>query len=306
MKPMFSVVIPTFNRADLIEQALQSVFGQRFTSYEVIVVDDGSTDSTVRLLRPLEPRLRIFTQPNRGPGAARNLGAAQAHGPYLAFLDSDDIWFPWTLEIYARILRQTGNPTFLAGRPHRFGTGAPSDAAEEGEAHWVSFADYLASSDQWCWYGVSSFVVSRTHFLKAGGFAPEFRVGEDADLSLRLGTEPGFVQVTAPATFGYREHTGNMSSEPQALLDAALKVTRAELAGVYPGGRRRRRERWRILTRQVRPAAIASLRVGTIGRGFNLYTKTFVWQLATGSWRFLLGFPLLAAFYAVAPHSRKT
>jgi hypothetical protein len=299
--PLFSVIVPTFNRAHLIEQTLDSVFAQRFTSYELIVVDDGSTDATLALLRALEPRLTVLSQPNCGPAAARNLGAGKAHGAYLAFLDSDDVWFPWTLEVYARILRETGNPAFLAGRPHRFGAGKVGGAVEEGGARWASFADYLASGDRWRWYGVSSFVLSRRCFLKAGGFAPKFRVGEDADLSLRLGAEPGFVQVLAPATFGYREHADNMSGASQALFEAASKLVDAELAGSYPGGNGRRRERRRILARQVRPAAIGAVRGGTIAGGFTLYGQTFFWQLATGAWRFLFGFPLLAAFYAVAP-----
>jgi hypothetical protein len=275
------------------------VFAQRFTSYELIVVDDGSTDSTACILRSLEPRLTHFAQPNRGPASARNFGASRARGAYLAFLESDDVWFPWTLELYARVLQEAGNPAFLAGRPHRFRTETPNDVDESCDAHWIRFGDYLASGDQWRWFGASSFVVARRHFIDIGGFAPDFRVGEDADLSLRLGTEPGFVQIIAPETFGYREHTFNMSSGPQPLLEAASKLVAAELSGEYPGGAQRRRERWRILARHTRPAAIASLQGGMVGPGFTLYARTFVWQLAIGGWRFLFGFPLLFIFYAL-------
>ena len=207
-EPLFSVVVPTFNRVDLLKQTLASVFAQRFTSYELIVVDDGSTDLTDRFLRSLEPRLTYFTQANRGPASARNLGASRARGAYLAFLDSDDVWFPWTLELYAWVLQETGNPVFLAGWPLRFRAVAPPDVVENREARWTRFTDYLASGDQWRWFGVSSFVVARRRFLDIGGFTAEFRVGEDADLSLRLGVEPGFVQITAPATFGYRDLSG--------------------------------------------------------------------------------------------------
>jgi glycosyltransferase involved in cell wall biosynthesis len=99
-EPLFSIVIPTFNRMDLLKQTLNSVFAQRFTSCELIVVDDGSTDPTVHLLRFLEPRLTFFTQPNRGPSSARNLGASPARGVYLAFritdyLASGDRWRWW-------------------------------------------------------------------------------------------------------------------------------------------------------------------------------------------------------------------
>jgi len=171
---------------------------------------------------------------------------------------------------------------------------------EGREAHWTRFIDYLVSGDCWRWFGVSSFVLARRHFLDIGGFTPEFRVGEDADLTLRLGIEPGFVQITTPATFGYREHKNNLSSGPQSLLEAASKLVDAEFAGAYPGGEQRHRERWRILTRHARPAAIAALQAGMVGPGLGLYARTFVWQLAVGAWRFVFGFPLLSLFYAIA------
>jgi len=299
-EPMFSVVIPTFNRAGLLEQALNSVFAQRFTSYELIVVDDGSTDSTVHFLRSLELKLTFLTQPNRGPASARNLGASRARGAYLAFLDSDDVWFPWTLEVYARILRETANPSFLAGRPHPFGAEVPPDVPETNNLRWNSFTDYLASGDEWRWFGASSFVLARSRFLAIGGFTPQFRAAEDPDLCLRLGIAPGFVQVIAPATFGYREHTGHISSGARFAVEGALNLVNAELGGAYPGGKDRRWERWRILTRHVRPAAIAGIRNGMIRCGFTLYLNTFIWQLSIGAWRFVFGFPPLSVFYAIA------
>src|SRR5262249_49336199 len=93
--PLFSVIIPTFDRIQMLKHALDSVFRQRSTDFEIIVVDDGSSDGTVDYLRRLERGVTVYTQRNSGPSAARNLGASQACGRYLAFLDSDDLWFPW-------------------------------------------------------------------------------------------------------------------------------------------------------------------------------------------------------------------
>jgi cellulose synthase/poly-beta-1,6-N-acetylglucosamine synthase-like glycosyltransferase len=95
--PLFSIVIPTFNRERLIAATLESVLAQTEGDFEVIVVDDGSTDGTEAALAPWRDRLTFVRQPNQGPGPARNLGAARAKGEYIAFLDSDDLWFPWTL-----------------------------------------------------------------------------------------------------------------------------------------------------------------------------------------------------------------
>jgi hypothetical protein len=281
-EPFFSVVIPTFNRVDFLQQALDSVFAQRFTSYELIVVDDGSTDSTDRFLRSLELRLTHLTQANRGPAAARNLGVGRARGEYLAFLDSDDVWFPWTLELYARVLRETGNPAFLAGRPHRFWQDAPGGLGESHNAHWTRFTDYLASGDQWRWFGVSSFVLARRPFLDSGGFRTE-----------RLGIEPGFVQITAPATFGYREHKGNMSRAPRPFPEVASNLIDAEHSGAYPGGVQRRRERRRILARHARPTALACLREGRIAQGWGIYRALFLWNIQSKHWPFVLAFPFL-------------
>src|SRR5580704_8985688 len=104
--PFFSVVIPAFNRTDLLAKALASVFQQEFTNFEVIVVDDGSTDDQSRVVQKYKDRVTFLRQDNAGQGAARNRGAAAARGEYLAFLDSDDLWFPWTLKVVDRIIRE--------------------------------------------------------------------------------------------------------------------------------------------------------------------------------------------------------
>src|SRR6476619_2378317 len=117
---MFSVVIPSFNRVALLRTTLNSVFAQRFSDFEVIVVDDGSTDQTMEYLRPLKDQVTAIRQANQGPGAARNRGARQATGTYLAFLDSDDLWFPWTLEIYRKVINEHNYPSFITSTPYVF------------------------------------------------------------------------------------------------------------------------------------------------------------------------------------------
>ncbi len=97
--PRYSIVIPTYNRADSVEHTLQSCFAQTMDDLEIVVVDDGSSDNTLEVLNNInDPRLVVVAQENAGPAAARNHGMRVAKGQYIAFLDSDDIWYPEFLQ----------------------------------------------------------------------------------------------------------------------------------------------------------------------------------------------------------------
>lgn len=96
--PLVSVIIPTYNRADMVVEAVRSVLEQTMDDFEVVVVDDGSTDGTRDALRPFADRIRYVHQENAGVGAARNRGIAESRGELLAFLDSDDLFAPRMLE----------------------------------------------------------------------------------------------------------------------------------------------------------------------------------------------------------------
>ncbi len=100
--PTISAIVPTYNRAGVIAQAIDSILSQVPAPDEVLVVDDGSTDDTAAVLAQYGDRIRVLTQPNGGAAAARNLGIREARGEWLAFLDSDDIWFPGRIETFLR------------------------------------------------------------------------------------------------------------------------------------------------------------------------------------------------------------
>ncbi len=95
--PTVSVIIPTFNRGWVIREAIDSVLNQTFGSFELIVVDDGSTDNTLDILAEYKDRITLIKQRNRGVSAARNRGMDAASGRFIAFLDSDDLWLPQKL-----------------------------------------------------------------------------------------------------------------------------------------------------------------------------------------------------------------
>jgi GT2 family glycosyltransferase len=292
--PLFSVIIPTFERVGLLDRSLNSVFAQRFTDFETIVVDDGSTDGTAEYLKVLDQRINVLGQPNQGPGCARNLGARHARGDYLAFLDSDDLWFPWTLETYRDVVECYREPAFIAGKPLRFsnenGLGGIACSALRAEA----FADYLASGDEWRWWSASSFVIRRDAFMEVGGFTDEWINGEDADLALRLGVAPGFIQIVTPVTFAYREHAASAKKDVNRTFAGATWKVRTEQAGRYPGGRTRASERRRILTRHTRPVTLQCLRLGLRREAWDLYVSTFAWNASLGRLKYLAAFPFVA------------
>jgi len=105
--PAVSVIIPTYNRAHMVGETIESVLQQTFQDFEVIVADDGSTDGTHQLLRTYGDRIRYLFQQNRGAAAARNRAVEEAKGRYLAFCDDDDLWCPDHLEfLYMSLVNQ--------------------------------------------------------------------------------------------------------------------------------------------------------------------------------------------------------
>jgi glycosyltransferase involved in cell wall biosynthesis len=297
--PFFSVVIPTYNRREMLREALASIWSQTFSDYEVIVVDDGSTDGTQESLISQNAPFRFLTQSHRGPGAARNLGIGEAQGEYLAFLDSDDLWFPWTLETYASVIREQGAPAFLTGMPFYFRDKTELSGVTKSALAINSFPDYLASSAEFRGWGVSSFVIRVDAIRACGGFMEANLNCEDLDLALKLGVAKGFIQITSPATFGYRSHGANVTSDLMKTVEGEWHQVHTEAAGGYPGGGQRQLERWRILSRHVRPVALECLRTGRRNEAWKLHRATFHWHWRLSRWKYILGFPLFALLFAL-------
>src|SRR5581483_7287295 len=111
--PDVSIILPTYNRVDTIPRAVESVRRQTFTDWELIVIDDGSTDGTAERINNLDPRIRILRQENQGCYVARNRGIAEAKGRFIAFLDSDDEWLPHFLEIAMAFFKWSPSDYFL-------------------------------------------------------------------------------------------------------------------------------------------------------------------------------------------------
>jgi hypothetical protein len=173
-----SVVIPTYQRRRFVMRAVQSVLAQTMQDFEVIVVDDGSSDGTAEALAEVDPRVRHIWQSNRGVSAARNTGIKLAEAPVVAFLDSDDRWRPEHLAVVSEALRRHPSALLATTCPH-FHVGGRVREADLHDARPLMLAESLP--------GYPSCVAARrAALLEAGLFDERLEVFEDRDLWLRL------------------------------------------------------------------------------------------------------------------------
>lgn len=181
-KTFFSVIIPTYNRQSQLLRALYSVLEQDFKDLEIWVIDDGSTDETQRLLAPLikeHPQLNYVFQPQQGVSAARNLGIFKAQSPWLAFLDSDDIWHPTKLS-KAYLALESEKPLIFHSHENWVKNNKTIPQKLVRPEGWV-YQDCVKQ----CCIGPSTSVVHKKVFHKIGNFRADFPVCEDYDFWLR-------------------------------------------------------------------------------------------------------------------------
>ncbi|GEL69066.1 glycosyltransferase family 2 protein [Myxococcus virescens] len=288
--PFFSVIIPTYNRARLLEAALASVFAQEERDFEVLVVDDGSTDDTLETLARYGEQVRVLSQRNAGPGTARNLGIQEARGTYVAFLDSDDVWFPWTLATYRQVLEAEGTSLVL-GTAALFSRAETLATVSREPLQVLRFADYLASAEDRTPRTACVLAVRTEALRRVGGFTPLRISGEDYDLLYRLGTDPGFAWVRAPVVVGYRQHVGSTSTSLESGYRGTRYLLEQERLGRYPGGTARRRERLEMLLYSLRHVTHWLLSQRRVDLALDLYRRGLPLHLEAPRWRYVLGFP---------------
>lgn len=284
----FSVVIPTYNRSRLLLEALECVFAQTYSPYEVIVVDDGSTDDTLSQLQKFRSRIILVSQANSGPGCARNRGAQEANGEFLCFLDSDDLWFPWTLSSYAHAI-EAFDARFIAGHPSDENAEYHDHVFKCSVVQMERYDCYLAASADNLWVGTSATAVDRLVFLDCGGFDSSRINAEDSDLWLKLGCVSPFVWIADPPVFAYRRQKGSLVSEVVRTYRGMRHLLKSETEDRYPGGAKWRNNRREVIGRHVRPVVLECTRSGSWWMAFDLYIRS-LWIHAT-QWRvrFLIG-----------------
>jgi glycosyltransferase involved in cell wall biosynthesis len=210
MNPKISVVIPTYNRAEKVCDAIESVLSQTFSDLEVIVVDDGSSDNTGQILNEtFGNRIRYFQQANQGASVARNKGIAEAQGIWIAFLDSDDLWennkLEWQLKAFERFGPRCGgcytDVRFFNHSETRTMFHLAEDSYQHEDAMGIN-TDVLRLLVRPGGAGMvvclSSFMARRDAIMKTGKFDPTLLYSQDSEFLFRLALLTGFCYVNLP------------------------------------------------------------------------------------------------------------
>lgn len=233
--PAVSVVIASFNRATLLGATLDSILGQSFRDFEVIVVDDGSTDETERVVSSYGSRVQYLYQENRGPSAARNLGVRHAKSAWISIQDSDDLSLANHLEVlhgYVTSHSDVGmvfaNGEYLGGPVHNRKTIIPSAKSRRLAQAGVGLEDLFDKSI----VRLQAGLISKKCYDQVGGHDEELRISMDLDLSFRLWARYPMAYLDE-VVFSYRKHDGNISANQERRLLENIRVIE-KLTREYP------------------------------------------------------------------------
>lgn len=217
-----SIIIPTYNSAKTIESTIASIQQQSFTDWELIIIDDGSPDNTVDVIKNIdEPRIKLFVYENGGVGTARNRGIAQAQGEFIAFLDADNLWTQDKLALQVEALNNHPQAkvayswtSFIDEKGKLLFSGAA--LSYQGNIYeYLLLTNFLLSG--------SNILVHRDVLPVVEGFKPDMPYAADWDFYLRLARNFDFVVVPKYQIL-YRQSCGSMSSKIEELKQQSLQV----------------------------------------------------------------------------------
>ena len=224
--PAVSIVIATFNRGDYLGATLDSIFAQTFRDFEVIVVDDGSTDDTRRVIDAFGSRVRYVYQDNRGPSAARNVGVRHAKAEWISIQDSDDLCLPnhlHDLHDYAAHHPEVGmvfaNGNYLEGPAHNRETIIPDAKSRRLASRSVHLEDIFDKSI----VRLQASLIAKKCYDEIGGHNEDLWICMDLDLAFRLWVRYPMAYLNK-VVFSYRKHPGNISSDQERRLSENLQV----------------------------------------------------------------------------------
>lgn len=270
--PLVSAVVATYNRANVVATAIESILTQTYKNIELIVVDDGSTDDTPAVLKRYNTSLQVFYQRNGGPGAARNRGIKAAKGDIIAFLDSDDVWLPSKIERQVAVLQRLDEsvPCCLCSAHLRFVDRPTLTSFQNAllnppdpEGLWLNVPEVL--TNRFVLFN-QMVAVRRSALEKVGGFNERLRFLEDYDLALRLSLLGPFGFIREPLAIWHQGSESSLSTEAHQQMTRLIELEigireqlleRPDLDTDHPNLRRQMRA---ALTKTRRKLRIARLR----------------------------------------------
>ena len=224
MDDLISCIISTYNRAHLLAIAVDSVLNQTYQNWELLIVDDQSTDDTPRLVREYQkadPRIKYLRNTGKGLPSARNFGIRAAKGEYIAFLDDDDISLPHRFESQLKAMQSSGRGFLVSGyKVKKFQTG---EIVSEHKLELTAFGAGFPS--RW--------MVKKSLLEKIGGFDESFASMEDTECSYRLAEHEIFA-LHDDIVLIYVIHPQSMSRDPSANLEGRLKLLEKHGRSMHP------------------------------------------------------------------------
>jgi glycosyltransferase involved in cell wall biosynthesis len=224
--PAVSVVIASYNRAQLLGATLDSILAQKFRDFEVIVVDDGSSDETARVVGSYGARVRYLYQKNQGPSAARNVGVRHAKAEWISIQDSDDLCLPNHLDVlhdYVKSHPEVGmvfaNGEYLGGPVHNRSTIIPESKSRRLAGHPVQLEDLFDKSI----VRLQAGLIAKQCYEEIGGHDESLKICMDLDLAFRLWACYPMAYLDE-VVFSYRRHDGNISADQERRLSENIRV----------------------------------------------------------------------------------
>lgn len=233
-RPLVSVVMPTFNSARTVIRALQSALSQTHQNFEIIIADDASKDDTKRCIESVpDPRITFLASTestNKGPAATRNRALARANGQYVAFLDSDDEWFPEKLVKQVRFLDTHPNSSMVISNAYDISPDGKVIETEFDSTRPVEGPDAWRTLLKYSFIETSSVMTRLSLVRELGGFDPKLLVSQDQDLWIRLAVrgEVGIIDEVLGKI--HQVSTGHMTRNRHRQADIMLPMIEGHIA----------------------------------------------------------------------------
>lgn len=294
--PGVSVVLPTYNRADLVTRAVESVLSQTYHPIDLIIVVDGSMDDTMRRLEPYRGRARIVQQTNAGLGAARNAGIALARGRYIAFLDDDDFWHPDKIRLQVEFFQAHRTCSMVCAATAAISSpDQPMDAILAlRNADGIIDRPLLKKVQGGLLIVPSSIMYDRVRVPDARFYAVRGCMEDVAFIVDVLAAGEFGVAGDRPLVFYSVGTARSLAADANFWILGAYHMRRELRAGrLGPSTGTGAKDTREIVAFIARTAAVTSINAGRYSDGMKIYLQEFWPQLRLGRGRFLLGFPPL-------------